>query len=256
MRTTTEELPSYSYEVVQASPEFASLRRRQRLFVFPVTVGCLVWYLLYILLANYAPDLMATRVAGFVNVGIVLALLQFVTTFAIATIYVWYANRYLDPAAARLRERIEKATTQSTTGAQPAVDVFAMAGPSRDEIQLQSVLWALADPVRLTAVRSLAVGGESASGTLLSGLSKPAQADHRRILSESGVIWQRPSGSDVLLSLRGDDLDARFPGLLDAIVNNVGAAVPAGSNGRVADQPVRLLTGYPRGRSPAHRAGR
>jgi uncharacterized membrane protein (DUF485 family) len=255
MPATSEELPSYSYQVVQASPEFAWLRRRQRLFVFPVTVGCLLWYLLYILLANYAPALMAAKITDFINVGMVLAILQFVTTFAIATIYVWYANRYLDPAAERLRQRIEKATAP-TTGAQPAVDVFAMAGPARGEIQLQNVLWALADPVRLTAVRSLATDGETSSGALLAGMTKSAQSDHRRVLRESGIIWQRPSGGDVLLSLRSDDLDARFPGLLDAIVHNVNVGVAAATNGQVPDRPVRLLAAHPCGRAPAHRAGR
>ena len=255
MRATPDEQPSYNYQVVQASPEFAGLRRRQRLFVFPVTIGCLAGYLLYIVAANYAPDFMATKVISFVNVGMVLALLQFATTFAIATTYVWYASRYLDPAAARLRERIEKATA-ATTGTQPAVDMFTMAGPARDELQLQNVLWALADLERLNAVRSLATGGDITGRALMSGLTKPAQADHRRILRESGVIWQRPVGSDVLLSLRADDLDARFPGLLDAILSNVDAVVPAESNGRVADRPIRLLAGNTTGRSPAHRAGR
>ena len=46
-------------------------------------------------------------VAGNITVGLIFGLLQFVSTFVITTIYVRYANRHLDPAAASLRERIE-----------------------------------------------------------------------------------------------------------------------------------------------------
>jgi uncharacterized membrane protein (DUF485 family) len=46
-------------------------------------------------------------VLGNINIGLIFGLLQFVSTFVITTIYVSYANRHLDPAAARLRERIE-----------------------------------------------------------------------------------------------------------------------------------------------------
>jgi uncharacterized membrane protein (DUF485 family) len=57
--------------------------------------------------ASYARDFMAIKVLGNINVGLVIGLLQFVSTFLITTLYVNYANRHLDPAAARLRERIE-----------------------------------------------------------------------------------------------------------------------------------------------------
>ena len=95
------------YEEVQASDEFAQLRRRFRRFVFPVTVGFLVWYLLFVLLSAYAKDFMATKVIGNINVGIILGLLQFVSTFAITVAYMRWADREFDPTADALRERIE-----------------------------------------------------------------------------------------------------------------------------------------------------
>lgn len=85
------------------SPEFAALRRALRRFVFPLTAAFLVWYGLYVLLSAYARDFMGTRVVGNVNVALVFGLLQFVSTFLIAWLYARYADRKLDPLAARVR---------------------------------------------------------------------------------------------------------------------------------------------------------
>jgi uncharacterized membrane protein (DUF485 family) len=95
------------YEEVQRTPEFQELRHRLRRFVFPMSVAFLLWYLLYVLLASYAPAFMSIKLAGNINIGLVIGLLQFVSTFAITTVYVRYANRRLDPAGAKLREMIE-----------------------------------------------------------------------------------------------------------------------------------------------------
>ena len=95
------------HEHVQASPEFRALRRRLRRFVFPMSALFLGWYLTYVLLASYAKPFMATKVAGNITVGLVLGLLQFVSTFVITTLYVRFANKHLDPAAERIRARIE-----------------------------------------------------------------------------------------------------------------------------------------------------
>jgi uncharacterized membrane protein (DUF485 family) len=69
----------------------------------------LAWYLLYVVLASYAPGFMAIKVFGNINVGLIIGLLQFVSTFAITTVYVRFANKHIDPAAEVLRERIEGA---------------------------------------------------------------------------------------------------------------------------------------------------
>jgi uncharacterized membrane protein (DUF485 family) len=92
------------YLAVEESPRFRELKRRHRSFVLPVAALFLVWYFVYVLLADYAVDFMATPVFGNVNVGLLLGLGQFVTTFGITMWYVWYANRKLDPIAEELRE--------------------------------------------------------------------------------------------------------------------------------------------------------
>ncbi|MFI2609823.1 DUF485 domain-containing protein [Kitasatospora sp. NPDC018619] len=89
---------------IDGSEEFRALRRSFRSFAFPVTVGFVLWYLLYVLLSCYAPGLMRAKVLGHVNVALVLGLLQFATTFAIAAWYARYADRRIDPAAAAIRE--------------------------------------------------------------------------------------------------------------------------------------------------------
>ncbi|MGN5238775.1 MULTISPECIES: DUF485 domain-containing protein [unclassified Rhodococcus (in: high G+C Gram-positive bacteria)] len=92
---------------MQASPEFQELRTRLRRFVFPVTVFFLAWYALYVLLATYAADFMATKVIGNINLGLILGLGQFVTTFVITAVYVKFAGRELDPRSAAIREELE-----------------------------------------------------------------------------------------------------------------------------------------------------
>jgi uncharacterized membrane protein (DUF485 family) len=95
------------WEAVQAAPEFQDLRHRLRSFVFPVAGLFLAWYLLYVLLATYAPSFMAIKLFGQINVGLVFGLLQFVSTFAITALYVRFANNRLDPLAGKLRGDIE-----------------------------------------------------------------------------------------------------------------------------------------------------
>lgn len=95
------------WAAVQASPDFQELRGRLRRFVFPVTIGFLAWYLLYVLLASYAPSFMATKVLGNINIGLILGLLQFVSTFAITVLYIRFADRRLDPLSSKIREEIE-----------------------------------------------------------------------------------------------------------------------------------------------------
>ncbi|PYI66092.1 DUF485 domain-containing protein [Arthrobacter livingstonensis] len=99
--------PDVDFVEVQASKEFRDLRKSHRSFVFPVAVGFLLWYFAYVLLAAYAHDFMSIKVWGSINIGLVMGLLQFVTTFGITTWYVTYANNKLDPKAAEIRTRLE-----------------------------------------------------------------------------------------------------------------------------------------------------
>jgi DNA-binding transcriptional ArsR family regulator len=94
--------------------------------------------------------------------------------------------------------------------------------PSRQELELSSVLHALSDPARLEIVRRLAEGDEPSCGMFDLGLSKATLSHHFRVLRESGVVMVRPEGRKRLLSLRMEDLDARFPGLMDAILASKG----------------------------------
>jgi uncharacterized membrane protein (DUF485 family) len=91
----------------QASPEFQELRTRLRRFVFPMTAFFLIWYGLYVILGAFAHDFMATRVFGNVNVGLLIGLGQFLTTFVITGLYVRFANREIDPRAAAIRSELE-----------------------------------------------------------------------------------------------------------------------------------------------------
>ena len=96
------------YQRVQRSPEFQDLRRRFRNFVFPLTALFLVWYFVYVLLANYAHDFMSTKVWGNITVGLLFGLGQFVSTFAITMVYARWANKRFDAAADELRREIEE----------------------------------------------------------------------------------------------------------------------------------------------------
>ncbi len=106
--TDTDGPPDTTWERAHQSTEFRELRSRLRRFVFPMTALFLLWYLLYVLLADYAHGFMSTKLFGNINVGLVFGLLQFVSTFVITGLYVRYANRKLDPVAEKIREDIEK----------------------------------------------------------------------------------------------------------------------------------------------------
>jgi uncharacterized membrane protein (DUF485 family) len=95
------------WEAIEQSADFAVLRRRLRGFVFPMTAAFLVWYLLYVLLSDYAHGFMSTKVFGNINIGLIFGLLQFVSTWLITWLYMRHANRHLDPIADKIRGEIE-----------------------------------------------------------------------------------------------------------------------------------------------------
>lgn len=95
------------YLAVQETPEFQELRRRYRGWVIPVTIAALAWYFLYVALAAYAPGFMGRPVLGNVNVGLLMGLGQFASTFGVTGLYIRYANRVLDPVSARIRDEFE-----------------------------------------------------------------------------------------------------------------------------------------------------
>ncbi|MDP2772874.1 MAG: DUF485 domain-containing protein [Nocardioides sp.] len=95
------------YDRLAATPEFAQLRQLYRGFVFPATIAFLAWYLLYILMSNWATGFMNIQVIGNINVALVFGLLQFATTFGLAWLYSRFSNAKLDPLARRLNEEYE-----------------------------------------------------------------------------------------------------------------------------------------------------
>jgi DNA-binding transcriptional ArsR family regulator len=91
--------------------------------------------------------------------------------------------------------------------------------PERSELELPAVLHALSDPHRLKIVRRLAESDEPhPCGGFGFAISKSTMTHHFRTLREAGVIQQQREGTTKLTWLRRDDLDARFPGLLDAVL--------------------------------------
>lgn len=107
--------------------------------------------------------------------------------------------------------------------------------PDNKDISLAGVLYALGDPVRLEIVMRLAVKGdlpcaalgcaadyaiaseESANPKLI---AKSTMSHHFRILRESGVLYSHKEGTQLINSLRRDDLNALFPGLLDTVLQS------------------------------------
>ena len=98
-----------------------------------------------------------------------------------------------------------------------------IAHPRRDEIDLGAVLHALSDPVRLKIVAVLASEGEHTCSSFDVPVTKSTCTHHFKVLREAGVIHQRQEGTTRLNSLRRDDLEARFPGLLATVLQAASA---------------------------------
>lgn len=97
------------FAAVAESAEFAELRRKFRGFAFPMTAAFLVWYFAYVLLSTFAEKFMSTRLGGSaITIGLLLGVLQFVTTFLLTWLYIRHANRSLDPIATRLKAQLEE----------------------------------------------------------------------------------------------------------------------------------------------------
>ena len=93
--------------------------------------------------------------------------------------------------------------------------------PSRDDITLAGVLEALADPMRLRIVKSLTSRDTCLSCTEAApcpDMAKSTLSNHFRILREAGLIRTEKRGVENRNTLREEDLEARFPGLLKTIL--------------------------------------
>jgi DNA-binding transcriptional ArsR family regulator len=91
--------------------------------------------------------------------------------------------------------------------------------PTIEELELPAVLHALSDPIRLRIVRDLSDGGACNCGAFAVPVAKSTLSHHLRVLREAGLTLTEPSGTQRVVSLRRDDVDARFPGLLEAVLS-------------------------------------
>lgn len=91
--------------------------------------------------------------------------------------------------------------------------------PTQDRIALSTLLTALGDPTRLAIVKQLDHLGERSCGSFGLPISNSTLTHHLKALREAGVIMTRIDGTKRFVSLRRDDLEMRFPGLLLAILN-------------------------------------
>jgi DNA-binding transcriptional ArsR family regulator len=89
--------------------------------------------------------------------------------------------------------------------------------PEAGAIELADVLHALSDPTRLEIVRGLDADGERQCGSFDLGLTKATRSHHFKVLREAGLTYTRVEGTARFVTLRREELDARFPGLLDAV---------------------------------------
>jgi uncharacterized membrane protein (DUF485 family) len=104
-RVTTTALSEISE--ARRDARFGTLRSRYRGFAFTMTAVFLAWFLFYVLCSAYARDFMATKVAGNINMAMLLGFGQFLSTFAIALAYSRYAAANLDPLADELRAELD-----------------------------------------------------------------------------------------------------------------------------------------------------
>jgi DNA-binding transcriptional ArsR family regulator len=99
--------------------------------------------------------------------------------------------------------------------------------PPAGDFLLERLLYALSDPIRLGIVRHLAQLGPATCGELDGGRPKSTVSHHFKVLREAGLVRTEGYGTTHINTLRRDDIEARFPGLLGAILEQPGE--PAGA---------------------------
>lgn len=99
-------------------------------------------------------------------------------------------------------------------------EITELPHPPREDIRLTDVLFALSDADRLAIVRQLSAGPLEMAQCYLSdpNVPKSTKSHLMKVLREAGVIRNEPLGRGRRLSLRRDDLEARFPGLIGSVL--------------------------------------
>jgi DNA-binding transcriptional ArsR family regulator len=122
-------------------------------------------------------------------------------------------STFFEPAESRPHSRLfDYSRTMATA--------IELSHPTRDALELSAVLFALSDPDRLEIARQLRDGPMDAAvcHAVDPAMPKSTKSHLMKVLREAGVIRNEPNGRFRELSLRRDDLDARFPGLIDAVL--------------------------------------
>jgi DNA-binding transcriptional ArsR family regulator len=104
------------------------------------------------------------------------------------------------------------------------LDPDPLCHPAREELELAAVLHALSDPMRLRIVAGLAAEDKRTCGSFSLPVTKSTCTHHFKVLREAGLIRQQLEGTTRLNSLRREDLDERFPGLLDSVLQAAAGA--------------------------------
>lgn len=94
----------------------------------------------------------------------------------------------------------------------------ALKHPLPSDFVLERLLYALSDPVRMEIVRCLAAVPEASCGELDGGRPKSSMSHHFRVLRDAGLVQTRNVGTTHMNSLRAEELEVRFPGLLRCIL--------------------------------------
>ena len=92
--------------------------------------------------------------------------------------------------------------------------------PAPSDFVLERVLYALSDPLRLEVVQRLDQVAEASCGDLDGGRPKSSMSHHFRVLRDAGLVCTHAVGTTHINSLRRQEMDSRFPGLLDAILTS------------------------------------
>ncbi|MFJ9553136.1 ArsR/SmtB family transcription factor [Nocardiopsis sp. NPDC101807] len=91
--------------------------------------------------------------------------------------------------------------------------------PALNDVELVTVLSALAEPTRLRIVRMLAaMEGERAWKDIDLPIAQSTLSHHLKILRNAGLVQNRTEGTRCFISLRDTELDIRFPGLLESVL--------------------------------------
>jgi DNA-binding transcriptional ArsR family regulator len=116
---------------------------------------------------------------------------------------------------------VRRLSTAPVICKETVIRTFLPKEPHRTELSLTAVLYALSDEVRLGIIRQLADRGPCTCGEFDIDRPKSSLSHHFRVLRESGVVATRRQSTTLMNTLRRDDLDARFPGLLRAVLSSV-----------------------------------